>query len=884
MIRVNEIKIYNNVREDYYTDGLDVYIKSNTPKKKNNLVEIQGEKYRKRKWTLGLYVSLPLLENIYKERKIRKDNLIYFFHNNIFRTDTKLLHLDGDDMNNALENLTLQNEKEEGNAEVEKTQQTHLGKQESLTLEKWLGEDNKLGMDIFNKKYRYGNENFEQWLERVSAGEKDVKDMILNKEFIFAGRILSNRGLAIDGKKLTYSNCYVLSPPEDNLESIFDTAKELARTFSYGGGCGVDVSKLRPNGSKVNNAAKDTSGAVSFMDLYSLTTEIIGQKGRRGALMLSMDVSHPDIIEFIRLKSNLDKVTKANISIKVTDEFMRAVVANELFKLSFTVNDTKEVVEKIVNAREVFMELAEQNWNYAEPGILFWDEIERNNLLQFDPNFTYAGVNPCAEEPLPAGGSCLLGSIILPTFVENGEFNTEKFIKAVRKGVHALNDVLDEGLALHPLEAQRDSVGNWRQIGLGILGAGDMLIKMGMKYGSDESVEFCKKLSKTMADEALQKSAELASLYGAYPMCERSIITRSDFFKNSASDSTTANVNSYGLRNSQLLTIAPTGSIGTMLQVSTGVEPNFAFSYTRKTESLHKEGDVFYKVFTKIAEDYMKLHGIEKEEDLPDYFVTAQSINPMDRVKMQGAWQAHIDASISSTVNLKEDATVKQVFDLYIEAWKQGLKGMTVYRAGCAREGILVANTPKKEEPVIAEKLIPEMPVGTVRFEIPEDTIYIPRKIDIGCGKIKMMVGFSPSKTRITDIYVIPSSRGGCQHNIQTNAILISELMRHGLDLEVLKKPFEGLAACSSFVTKRVKGEPISKGKTCGTAMLYEIEAVQKEVFGNIDNIKIEITKEQTYEKKIYEKKSVECPTCGQELNPEGGCFTCPACGYSKCD
>ena len=282
---------------------------------------------------------------------------------------------------------------------------------------KWLGEENILGQDIWRKKYKYSDENFKEWLERISNGNLLLKEAIGNKEFIFAGRILANRGLHKLGRKITYSNCYVITPPEDNLESIFETAKKLARTFSYGGGCGIDISNLRPKGTVVNNSAMETTGSVSFMDLYNLTTEIIGQNGRRGALMLSLSIDHPDIQDFIGIKGDLSKVQKANISVRMTDEFMEKVKKDELFTLKFEVLDTDQVMEKEVRAKELLKELARQNWNYAEPGMLFWDRISNWNLLSEDENFEFAGTNPCAEEPLPAGGSCLLGSLILPSFL-----------------------------------------------------------------------------------------------------------------------------------------------------------------------------------------------------------------------------------------------------------------------------------------------------------------------------------------------------------------------------------------------------------------------------------------------------------------------------------
>lgn len=269
-----------------------------------------------------------------------------------------------------------------------------------MTVEEWLGKDNQLGIDIWNKKYRYNNESFDEWLDRITAGNEPVKELILEKKFLYGGRILANRGL-YTGRKTTLSNCYVISPPEDNIESIFDTARSLARTYSYGGGCGVDISGLSPRGATIHNAAKTTSGSVSFMDLYSMVTGLIGQAGRRGALMISLSCEHPDVEDFIDVKNNLEKVLYANISIRVTDAFMEAVAGrgtvpeDTSFRLHFTREETGEEIEKIVNARDLFARLAENNWNSAEPGILFWDRIRGWNLLSNTKDFEYAGVNPC---------------------------------------------------------------------------------------------------------------------------------------------------------------------------------------------------------------------------------------------------------------------------------------------------------------------------------------------------------------------------------------------------------------------------------------------------------------------------------------------------------
>lgn len=578
-----------------------------------------------------------------------------------------------------------------------------------MTVKEWLGEDNQLGIDIWTKKYAAEGEDFDSWITRVSGGNKEIAQYMKEKKFLFGGRILSNRGLDKLGRKVTYSNCYVIEPPKDEIESIFDCAKKLARTYSYGGGCGVDISQLSPKGAKINNAAKETSGAVSFMELYSLVTALIGQNGRRGALMISMDCSHPDILEFIELKTDLEKVTKANVSVRIYKDFMEAVKKGTDYILSYEREATGEVIKKRVPARALFKKITDTSWDYAEPGVLFWDRISSWNLLSNTEEFSYAGVNPCAEEPLPAGGSCLLGSINLSEFVRNpfserADFDFEELKKCVTASVYALNEVLEEGLPLHPLPEQRESVEKWRQIGLGIMGLADALIKLGVTYGQKETVDICDKIGFVMADTAIAASALLAKEKGRFSGCKVEEIMETPYFLMNTTEETRALVKEYGLRNSQLLTIAPTGTLSTMLGISGGIEPVYANYYERKTESLHGE-DVYYRVYTKIVKDYMEAHRIEDDRELPGFFVTAMNLDYKQRIDMQAIWQLHVDASISSTVNLSHGFTKEETEALYMYAYDMGLKGITIYRDGCKRMGIL--STKKKEENKSVSGILP---------------------------------------------------------------------------------------------------------------------------------------------------------------------------------
>lgn len=722
----------------------------------------------------------------------------------------------------------------------------------------WL-DNNELSYTIWDKKYRVDNESFDKWLGRVSNNNKDIETLIKEKKFIFGGRILANRG--VKNKKLSYSNCYVITPPEDNLESIFECAQKLARTYSVGGGCGTDISKLAPKGAIVHNAAKTTSGAVSFMDFFSYVTGLICQEGRRGALMLSIDCSHPDLIDFINLKSDLNVCTKANTSVRVSDAFMQAVIHDKDWEMSYYRPESDEAITKTMKARDIMYILAKRNWEMAEPGILYWDNISNYNLIH-NTGFKYAGVNPCAEEPLPAGGSCLLGSINLSEFVLN-PFSDEAIIDydslkdTVHKAVSALNEVLIEGMGLHPLQEQRDSVSSLRQIGLGTFGLADMLIKMGVTYGSSLSTFVIEKLFKFIAIEAIKASCELAKEKGCYPVCNKELLLESSFIKAlNLTENTKKDIKEYGLYNSQLLTCAPTGSIGTMLGVSTGVEPIFAMKYTRKTQSLEGK-DTFHEVYTPIAKKYLEIHNT-----LPEYFVESKDIHPEDRLKVQAAIQKYTDASISSTINLPEDTTVEEIYDIYVKAWSLGLKGVTVYRQGCNREGILI-DEPLKEIPNTTAPKRPEsLKADCYSIKIKGDHYIVTvgllnnKPYEIFAFKIADYIKVLNHKGIIkkvkkgqysleSDYFNIPNLVTEMGPEEQAVTLYSSMLLRHGVSIKYIKK-----------TTKKVNNL-ISSFSSAICRILSK-----------------------------YIKDSTEnkCPKCGGNIVNEGGCSHCTSCEYSKCE
>lgn len=493
-----------------------------------------------------------------------------------------------------------------------------------------------------------------------------------------------------------------------------------------------------------------------------------------------------------------------------------------------------------------------------------------------------------AEEPLPSGGSCLLGSINLSAFVENpftinAMFNFQEFKCAVKTGVKMLNDILDEGLPLLPLEEQKQSGRDWRQIGLGIMGLGDMLIKLGYTYGDIYSLELSNMIGHTMINSALQASALLAKKEGKYPKYNDKVL-ESKFFKNVATKTTIELVRKYGLRNSQLLTCAPTGSISNLLGLSAGgIEPIFATYYNRKTETLH-DGDFIYKVYSPIVKEYMDTVGITDDTNLPNYFVTAMNgIEPMGRVAMQAVWQKYIDASISSTVNLPNSATVQDVADIYTEAWKQGLKGITIFRDGCARAGILTTETKNEDEQTQTE-----LKRGDI-VKVDTDLIGKKRKLNTGCGSLHCTAFFDKNTGELRETYLSKGSSGGCQNYMIGLSRMMSLAARGGISVYDIVDQLSSTGVCPSYAVRSAKYKDTSKGSCCpmavGNALTEMYEEMQNELLTKTDIKRKEVVKTKdnsmTYEECI---DSMICPECGEELISTGGCVSCKACAFSKCD
>ena len=623
--------------------------------------------------------------------------------------------------------------------------------------------------------------------------------------------------------------------------------------------------------------------------------------------MISMDARHPDIKEFIDIKKDLSKVNFANISVMVDDDFMQNAGTKNVTETNYIVYDENgKVIDKIpytIDYNSLLYKLAENNWGYAEPGMLFWDRIQKHNLLTAYEEFEYVGTNPCGELPLPAYGSCNLGSMnlsayVLNPFTEKAEFDFDSFKKDVETCVVALNEVLIEGGDLHPLEKQKQVIDDYRQIGLGVTGLADMFIKMNVVYGSVISIDLCAQIWDILLNESIKASAmfKVVNNLESFKGFSYDKFVQSDMLH--LLDKETVNiVKQYGMYNSQLLTVPPAGSISILLDCSSGIEPNFMWHYKRKVESLYPEP----KKIDCTAGILREFDKVKPGEKLPESFVTAHDVNYRDRVKVQGKIQEFVDGSISSTVNLPNEATIEDVYDLYMYAWKMGLKGITVYRDGCEREGVLTTKDTEKKETVNTPIMQADVnvPVQLQRGEkkpIADDTIYYKREVKIGCGELNLFIGWSEKENALQDYWVKRKGKGGCECNIETTVISMSIIQRLGASYELVREGFMGVSDCNAFTRARAKGKPLSKGTNCGTAIFNTIEAFEKQMKGDVTHkptkqipFKMEygvnfspVAKTEGEIAEDYQRS--KCPDCGAFLKREGGCYTCPECGYNRCE
>lgn len=684
------------------------------------------------------------------------------------------------------------------------------------------------------------------------------------------------------------SACFVL-PIEDSMEGIFDSVKNAALIHKSGGGTGFSFSRLRPKGSSVNSTGGVASGPVSFMKVFNAATEAVKQGGtRRGANMGILRVDHPDILEFITCKQNNDDITNFNISVGVTEAFMESVELGTDYDL---IDPKTKIKTGSLNAREVFDMIVEMAWKNGEPGIIFLDRLNRDNVTPEIGEIESS--NPCGEQPLLPYESCNLGSVNLSRMVKQNEkgyeIDYEKLKEVVHTSVHFLDNVID--VNKYPLPEIEEMTRGTRKIGLGVMGWADMLLKLGIKYDSEDAVHLAEEVMGFIQKQARAKSKEIAKAKGVFPYYNRSVYKSKKI----------------RIRNATTTTIAPTGTLSIIASVSSGIEPLFAISFIKNVmdnDELVETNPIFEAVSKErgfYSEDLMKqiakkggLHDIEEvPQDIRELFVTSHDISPQWHVKMQAAFQKYTDNAVSKTVNLRNDATTDDVREVFITAYKTGCKGVTIYRDGSRDMQVLNIGKVKGKgddaslsgEPKIVPRPRPDITNGFTE------------KVRTGCGNLYITVNYD--ERGICEVFTNTGRAGGCPSQSEATSRLVSIALRSGIEAESIIEQLKGIR-CASTIRQRGM-----KVLSCPDAIGRLIEKVMNHQNGNGKDIKqnqadvsggvvqrptarlvgsVEIlTAGSDQNKRNYHSADNLCPECGEPMEHEGGCKVCRSCGYSKC-
>ena len=691
-------------------------------------------------------------------------------------------------------------------------------------------------------------------------------------KFLPAGRITAGAGTA---RKVTLFNCFVMGTIPDSMGGIFDMLKEAALTMQQGGGIGYDFSTIRPKGALVTGVAADASGPLSFMDVWdSMCRTIMSAGSRRGAMMATMRCDHPDIEDFITAKSDAARLRMFNVSVLVTDPFMEAVKANGSWDLVF---DGK--VYQTVKARDLWNKIMRSTYDYAEPGVIFIDRINKANNLGYCE--TIAATNPCGEQPLPPYGACLLGSINLARLVKDpfeadADLDVDELSKLVATAVRMMDNVVDA--SEFPLPQQAQEAQAKRRIGLGVTGLADALLMTGLRYGSDEAARQTDRWLHAIARAAYLASVELAKEKGAFPLFDAEPFLASDAMMQ-MDDDVRDQIRTHGIRNALLTSIAPTGTISLYAgNVSSGIEPVFAYAYTRKV--LQKDGTrTEEEVVDYAVQMWRDKYG---DADLPDYFVNAQTLAPLDHVKMQAAAQKWIDSSISKTINCPEDISFDDFQDVYMQAYETGCKGCTTYRPNDVTGSVLSVSE--------SSEAAPEADQGA-------DVIYMaepldrPQALEGNTYKLKWPDSEHAIYVTVNDVIINDHRRPfevfinskNMEHFAWTVALtrMISAVFRRGGDVsfvvEELKAVFDPrggawvqgkyipsiLAAIGGVLEQHMIAIGFLEGE--GMGLKEDPKAGQQVV-------------------NLNENRGKACPSCGQfDMQMVEGCMTCRSCGHSKC-
>ncbi|CUH45592.1 adenosylcobalamin-dependent ribonucleoside-diphosphate reductase [Ruegeria atlantica] len=708
------------------------------------------------------------------------------------------------------------------------------------------------------------------WEQKFFEALEDFK-------YLPAGRITAGAGTA---RRVTLFNCFVMGTVPDSMGGIFDMLKEAALTMQQGGGIGYDFSTIRPRGADVHGVAADASGPLSFMDVWDAMCRTIMSAGsRRGAMMATMRCDHPDIEQFITAKSDPARLRMFNMSVLVTDPFMEAVKADGPWELVF---DDK--VYHTVQARDLWNKIMQATYDYAEPGVIFIDRINKANNLSYAE--TIAATNPCGEQPLPPYGACLLGSInlarlVAEPFEDAAHLNEAALQELVATAVRMMDNVVDA--SKFPLPEQAAEAQAKRRIGLGVTGLADALLMLGLRYGSDEGARQTELWLKAIARAAYLASVDLAKEKGAFPLFDAEKYLESGTMQQMDDDVSDA-IREHGIRNALLTSIAPTGTISLYAgNVSSGIEPVFAYAYTRKV--LQKDGSRTEEEVVDYAVQMWRDKFGDKE--LPDYFVNAQTLSPSDHVKMQAAAQKWIDSSISKTINCPEDISFDAFKDVYMQAWDQGCKGCTTYRPNDVTGSVLTVSESEDKAPGESASAPHEIDGGDVIYM--SEPLDRPQSLEGSTYKLKWPDSEHAIYLTINDIVIGGRRRPfevfinskNMEHYAWTLALtrMISAVFRRGGDV--------------SFVVEELKavfdprGGAWVQGKYI-PSILAAIGGVIEQHMINIGFLEGEgmalKSDPQAQVVNMDAPRGKACPSCGQyDMVMIEGCMTCRSCGHSKC-
>lgn len=778
-----------------------------------------------------------------------------------------------------------------------------------MTIQEWLGAENELGEKIFLGKYRYKDETLEQFFDRVSGGDHVLRQLIVERKILLGGRTFANRGIA---NGASFFNCYSSGFVADDYKDIMQIAMNIGLTFKAQGGQGLSLSKLRPAGTPIGNCYS-SDGIIPFMKIYNEVTAGTSQGGaRKGALMISLDARHKEAMDFITVKSAPEVLEKANLSLEIDDEFMQAVERFYETGEKVILHEKREYsghsIEYDVDPVMIFEALAEKCHAWGDPAALFVNRFRNYNLMELDDDYQIETCNPCGEQPLPKGGACCLASVNLSEFVQRpytdtAYLDTEGLVHAVHVGIKTLDKLIDENHYRHPLQEQQEMSYNYRNVGLGCCGYATMLMKLGMRYGSPEAIEFTDTIFALMFRAAVFASNELAKQFGPFPKYKDCVWDSQIMRKHFRIEEIDV-MRQYGLRNCSLLSIAPTGSISNLINESGGCEPEFAIKYVRKTVGLDGGETKEHDMYCRAAREYRAMHNTET---LPDYFVCAEDIPWQDRVKTQAAMQEHVDTAISSTINLPTDATVDDVKGIYLESWRRGIKGITIFRSGCSRAPILSKNGSDNVADTATEPCKASgggLPRGYI-IDASDQVIGKKRKLVTGCGTLHVTAFFDPITGDLMETYLSKGSTGGCNNFMIGLSRLISLAARSGCDIRDIVDQLDSCGVCPSYAVRKAVKKDTSRGSCCpmavGNALTEMWEEMQWELTDpeydvqELEDMPLDVNPEYsnlTHEEVKRHFNQLEeldgtmegvCPECNSLIVHEGGCDTCKSCGWSRC-